>query len=214
MLGWLTGHGTTLVVAAVSFLAGITVVLPLGWTLPESAAALLGAVIGAVATIGGALILWQAQERQRTQHLAKSVAMQFGDVLHGSDELLSQLKVADAHVADENLHHQIQEQMNRLERMSNDLLRDVGKTKAKLDRFSQSLHLLASGQVAELMLAEAIVDTIQPIGERVANWFFPGAIPAAMYIPDALNDAHRDLMTSYDDLGKTLERLAPGWSNE
>ena len=94
-LDWIAGHGHTLIVATIAFLAGIATMLPTGVTLPDSAAALIGAVLGSVATIGGALLLWRVQEAQRTRHLAKSIAMQFGDVFHGSLELISQLGVAD-----------------------------------------------------------------------------------------------------------------------
>lgn len=213
-LDWIAGHGHTLIVATVAFLAGMAVMLPTGVSLPDSAAALIGAVIGAVATIGGALLLWRVQEEQRTRHLAKSIAMQFGDVFHGAFELIGQLGVADHAAGDPTLHGAIEEQVNALERLAADLLRDIERTRKKLDRFSQSLHLLTSDQVGALILAEATVDTIEPIAQRVANWFVPGAKPAPLYIPDAMADAEADLRGSYDLLGETLERFAPEWSKE
>lgn len=213
-LEWIAGHGHTLIVATIAFLAGMAVMFPAGVTLPDSAAALIGAVIGAAATIGGALLLWQVQESQRTRHLAKSIAMQFGDVFHGAFELIGQLGVADHAAGDQDLHAVVEEQVNALERLAADLLRDIDRTRKKLDRFSQSLHLLTSDQVGELMLAEAALDTIQPIAEWVSNWFVPGIPSAARYIPDAMADAKRDLRGSYQYLGETLERFAPGWSKE
>lgn len=214
-LDWVARHGHTLIVAAFAFLAGMAVMLPAGVTLPDSAAALIGALIGAVATIGGAILLWRVQESQRTRHLAKSIAMQFGNVFHGSSELISQLGVAH-HAAGEMNHDRgaVQEQIYALERLADDLLRDLDTTRKKLDRFSQSLHLLNSNQVGELMLAEAILDTIQPIAQRVAGWFVPGVEPAPVYEPASMADAKTDLLGSYHGLGETLERFAPEWSKE
>ena len=215
-LDWIAGHGHTLIVATLAFLAGMAIMLPTGVTLPDSAAALIGAVIGAVATIGGALLLWRVQEAQRTRQLAKSIAMQFGDVFHGAFELIGQLGVADHAAGTADLHHHgaVEEQVDALERLAADLLRDIDRARKKLDRFSQSLHLLTSDQVGDFLLAEASLDTIQPIAERVANWFFPDVPSAAMYIPDAMTDARTDLRDSYDLLGQTLERFAPEWSKE
>ena len=215
-IDWIAGHGHTLIVASITFLAGMAVMLPTNVRLPDSAAALIGAVIGAVATIGGALLLWRVQESQRTRHLARSIAMQFADVFHGSFELMGQLGVADHAAKTHDIHHHgaVEEQVNALERLAAELLRDIERTRTKLDRFSQSLHLLTSHQVGELMLAEATIDTIQPTAERVANWFVPGVASAAAYIPDALADANSDLRKSYESLSEILDRFAPGWSRE
>ncbi|WP_222564629.1 hypothetical protein [Novilysobacter antarcticus] len=215
-LDCIAGHGHTLIVATIAFLAGMAIMLPTGVTLPDSAAALIGAVIGAVATIGGALLLWRVQEAQRTRHLAKSIAMQFGEVFHASFELISQLAVADhaAGTLDVHYHGAVEEQVDALERLAADLLLDIDRTRKKLDRFSQALHLLTSDQVGELMLAEAALDAIQPIAERVSNWFVPGVPSATMYLPTAMAEAKADLRGSYDYLGETLERFAPEWSKE
>lgn len=171
--------------------------LPMGWTLDGAAAGLIGALVGAVATIGGAILLWQVQERYRTQHLAKAIAMQFGPVFHGSHQLLQHLPRGE---------------VEHLNRASANLLKDIGDSQAKLDRFTQSLHMLTSAQIGDLLVAEEIAKTIRVQAERIAQAF--GAISQPVWIPDLLNDVNSDLRESYDDLGKRLERFAPGWSDE
>ena len=212
VFGWLAGHATTLIAAAVAFLAGVCVMLPMGWKLPESAAALLGAVIGAVATIGGAVLLWQVQERQRSHHLARSICQQFADVLSGAQQLLQQLRFLDRLMADPSRHLEVEAQLVALAPLSTNLERDVARTRAKLDRFSQSLHLLTSEQVADLMRAEAVVDRIQPLGERVATWFTTGeGSTAVLSIGSAVNDAHIDLKNYLDCLRECLQDFGPRW---
>lgn len=196
-LDWISAHGATLLVSACAFLAGMAVMLPMGWTLDGAAAGLIGALVGAVATIGGAILLWQIQEKHRTQHLAKAIAMQFGAVFHGSHELLQHLPRGE---------------VDDLDRASANLLKDIDETKAKLDRFAQSLHMLTSTQIGDLLIAEEIVKTIRVQGERIAQVF--ATVSQPVWIPDVLDDVHRGLAESYDDLGKRLERFAPGWSKE
>lgn len=211
-LDWIAGHGHTLIIATIAFVFGMVVMLPTGVTLPGSAASLIGALLGAVGTIGGSLLLWRVQETKRTRHLAKSIAMQFGGVLHGAFELIGQLNVADHAAEDPTLHGTIEAQLNAMERLAANLLRDIERTRKKLDRFNQSLHLLDSDQVGLLIDAETIVETIQPIAERVSNWFVPGVPSTTVYIPKVMADARTDLLRSYEDLGTTLERFAPDWS--
>lgn len=214
ILDWTAGNGHTLIFATIAFLAGMIVMLPLGLTLPESAAALIGAIVGAVATIGGALLLWRVQERQRTQHLTKAIAMQFGEVLHGSFELISKMDVADRALGDPTTHRDFEKQVQSLESLARDLSNNITRTRKKLERYSSSLHLLTSDKVSSFIDAETTLDTMELIAQRVSGWFVPGAQSVAAYTPMVIRDARNDLITHYNALGELLEQFAPSWSDE
>jgi uncharacterized protein YqiB (DUF1249 family) len=59
---WLQEHPHTLVSLCAGVGIGLAIAIPLGWKLPDSAAALVGALIGAGAAVGGAL--WAANYKQ------------------------------------------------------------------------------------------------------------------------------------------------------
>jgi hypothetical protein len=118
-------------------------------------------------------------------------------VFHGSYELLQHLPRGD---------------LTHLDRASTNLLKDIDDNNAKLDRFAQSLHLLTSTQIGHLLIAEEIVKTMRLHGERIAQVSRLNSEPA--WIPDVLDDVHRGLRESYEDLGKQLKNFAPGWSEE
>jgi hypothetical protein len=66
--GWLSAHPHTLVSGAIGLGLGVAVTIPLGWSLPDPAAAMVGAFIGAGAVVGGSL--WAANAKQRLEEQA------------------------------------------------------------------------------------------------------------------------------------------------
>lgn len=59
---WLNERPSTLVAGAAGLLIGTLLTLPLGWKLPDSMSALVGAIVGAGAAVGGAI--WAANVKQ------------------------------------------------------------------------------------------------------------------------------------------------------
>lgn len=195
---WVSRHGWTLLVGALSFFAGMAVMLPVGRTLDGAAAGLIGAVVGAVATIGGALLLWQVQERYRSEQLAKAIAMQFGSIFPMCDDLLGSIPGRDA---------------RQIKRDAKSLLEEINASNKKLARFDGSLHLLPSRKVGFLLNAEILVATMKANGERIEQMvnYLAGNPTLAN---EAINSASKSLRENYSELGKELERFAPDWSEE
>lgn len=198
VIAWISYHGWTLLIGAAAFLAGMAVMLPMGWTLDGSAAELIGALVGAVATIGGAILLWQVQERHRSEHLAKAIALQFGSIFGACDELIQAIPDRDS---------------QKLAQDARFALREIDECKQKIARFDQSLQLLPSRKIATFVIAETVVSTLRVNVERV-NQIAPMISSHPTLANQVLDDAAASLRKHYADLGKELERFAPGWSDE
>lgn len=212
---WLGDNGHLLLCAVISFLLGLATMLPLGVALPDAVASLIGALLGSLATIGGALILWKAQEHQRTTHLARSIAMQFGSTLYACREVLLLTNNLKHVIDDANRHLEADQVMTDLAWRNSDLLREVTTTRGKLQRFNQSLHLLTSGQIGEFVLAETSLDTLYAIAETLDILMVQeNNNPPGIFRPGKLNELHEKLHHSYTQLGDSLETFAPDWSVE
>jgi len=64
---WLQAYPHTLISFCIGLGGGMAITMPFGWRLPDSSAALIGAMIGAGAAVGGAL--WAANAKQRQEEL-------------------------------------------------------------------------------------------------------------------------------------------------
>lgn len=190
-------NGWTLVAVAASFLAGMAVMLPMGLTIDGAAAGLVGAIVGAVATIGGAVLLWQVQDRHRSMHLAKSIALQFGSIFPMCKDLIEAIPERDA---------------RKLDQEAGFLLREISECRQKSGRFDQSLHLLPSANVAALIDAETLVATMRTNAERVKN-IAPMIDGHPTISTKVLEEARSSLRDNYNNLRAELEILAPGWAD-
>jgi hypothetical protein len=72
-LDWLAENGKAVLFGASGVIVGVLIAMPFGWSLPNPAAELLGAVSGAAATIGGAIVLWKMQERKTALHTLRAI---------------------------------------------------------------------------------------------------------------------------------------------
>lgn len=209
---WLANHGHLLLAAVLAFLLGMATMLPLGVVLPDSSASMIGALVGSIITISGALILWKAQEVQRTTHLARSIAMQFGNSLFACSEVLEKTTELKQIVDDADRHLEAEAVIEGLRWCATALLREIDATKTKMQRFNQALYLLTSEQIGELMLVEASLDTIYANAEIIAL-LTRQENPIGILVPGKLQKAHDDLARFYEELGESLESFAPRWSD-
>ncbi|WP_250627229.1 hypothetical protein [Pinirhizobacter soli] len=69
---WLAEHPHTLISFALGLLAGSVITIPLGWTLPGTAASLVGATVGVAGAVGGGL--WAANAKQRQEERRADMA--------------------------------------------------------------------------------------------------------------------------------------------
>lgn len=192
-----------MVVGAAAFLAGIGVAWPMGWALDPAAAGLIGGLVGAVATIGGAVLLWQLQEKQKSVNLAKAVAMQFGSIFVMCEDLIESL-VWRVGVGWDT---------QNMSRQAKSMVKEIDYCRKKLARFDQALSQLSPDQIGLLLCIELVVDTMRIEGER--------CVSAAQILEThpsigkiKITELEESLRAHSSELSNELEKLAPGWSIE
>jgi hypothetical protein len=139
--------------------------------------------------------------------------MQFGSSLFACSEVLEKTIELKHIVDDAGRHLEAEAVIATLRWRSIQLVRDVDATKSKLQRFNQSLHLLTSEQIGELILAETSLETIHATA-RIIDLLTRPENPTGILAPGKIQETHEELNRDYEQLGESLESFAPNWSDK
>lgn len=77
---WCHANAKVLLWGSICFVAGVGVSVPLGWKLPDTISALFGSIAGAISAVGGAFLIWQAQDARSASRISDSIAANFGNL--------------------------------------------------------------------------------------------------------------------------------------
>jgi hypothetical protein len=129
---WCYSNANLLLLGAICFLAGVGLSVPLGWKLPDTITSLFGSVAGAIGAVGGAFLLWQAQEARAAIRLGESIA----------------ITCLDARNVLEKFAHQLGKEVdgNAEEEMARGVRDEAELARKRLQRYDESLATLTTPQ--------------------------------------------------------------------
>jgi hypothetical protein len=156
---WAEESPRSIVACALSFSAGLAVMLPFGITLPESAAAFVGALLGAAITVAGAFWLTDATGARQKRDVAHGLVAVIGNLMNAVQPLADLAVLAGARKSTERAV-QLWEQVTAA-----DIAGEISKFQTRMARFDQAVPQLGLDSVTKII---AIEDAIRAY-QRAAN---------------------------------------------
>ncbi|QBB69877.1 hypothetical protein ELE36_05555 [Pseudolysobacter antarcticus] len=143
---WLSAHSQLMTGAGVGVVLGALITMPLGWHLPDQIAGLVGAFAGAIATVGGGLWLWQAQDQKIGAQTSAAVENSCGPLIAELIDLDSKLKSGqyndDVVAWLETMDRRVATFRNRASRYEGNLFRLPGEQWRAYSELEDALDLL------------------------------------------------------------------------
>ncbi len=168
-----------LIVIALAYLAGVVTMMQLGFKLPDSVNGLVGAAIGAVAGIGGALCVVLATDYVQGRNIAAYVLLSYEPALFRLWSVEGAMNRFDAESVERNWTN---EQWATLSREIRAAIRAMDTSQARIRRVEPNVHRLKadalhiSNRTEECAQCakEALVDVIESQSE--ATRFYGGQL--------------------------------------